>query len=231
MRIPGRGACRHTIIQSLLTPTHCARVHGAHMACPYDAPRRRRRPAAPAAGRAIFSARHPGIPMNSYWVSVLILNLPDFSELAPPYMHHWYIRSLCTPTRDSHCGGPARVRVRACAAAHSSCRCLADICYLENLLIVPHSGSLSSHTHSTRLIIFSALAVLEYWPQSTCPAHRAPLGSASPCSARSQRHLAFQLLVATTLACRPTVPTRAHPPNTPPSAVPTPLNACKPLWQ
>ena len=40
-----------------------------------DAPRRRRRPAAPAAGRAIFSAGHPGIPVNPYWNSVLILNL------------------------------------------------------------------------------------------------------------------------------------------------------------
>eukprot|EP01043_Picozoa_sp_COSAG02_P003297 COSAG02_NODE_80_length_40128_cov_591.169002_15_plen_601_part_00 len=72
----------------------------------------RQRPRDSGRGRAIFSARHPGIPMNSYWISVLILNLPDFSELGN-WHHHTCIRGtfdhMCTPTRESHCGGLGQV--------------------------------------------------------------------------------------------------------------------------
>ena len=38
-----------------------------------------------AAGQAIFSAEHPGIPGNPYWISVLILNLDlTFLNCTPP---------------------------------------------------------------------------------------------------------------------------------------------------
>ena len=94
--IPGSG-CMQTYYHSITAhpDTLGARVRGprgAPVRCTPTPPA-----AAGAAGRAIFSGRHPGIPMNSYRISVLILNLPDFSELAPPYMHQGYIRSHVHP--------------------------------------------------------------------------------------------------------------------------------------
>ena len=95
----------------ILSLNHCAPRHtGRARARP---PRRARsmHTERPPRARAIFSARHPGIPMNSYRISVLILNLPDFSELAPPYAcirGTYSYDHMCTPTRESPCGGPTQ---------------------------------------------------------------------------------------------------------------------------
>ena len=37
-----------------------------------------------AAGQAVFSAEHPGIPANPYWISVLILNLDLTFQFGTP---------------------------------------------------------------------------------------------------------------------------------------------------
>ena len=91
-------------------------------------------------GRAIFSVRHPGIPLNPYWISVLILNLPEFSELAPPYIQkmykivHGYMLQcdhLRTPTQESHCDGPTQVSVRACVCTCVLCVCLCVCAWMD----------------------------------------------------------------------------------------------------
>jgi hypothetical protein len=54
--------------------------------------------------------------MNSYRISVLILNLPDFSELAPPYMHQGYIRSHVHPDPGIALWWPGRLGGRLAGA-------------------------------------------------------------------------------------------------------------------
>ena len=75
-------------------------------------------PAGRARGRpGDFFSRAPGNPCESLLEFCTDSeSRPDFSELAPPYIHHTYIRSLCTPTRESHCGrltfaGPSQILI------------------------------------------------------------------------------------------------------------------------
>ena len=82
-------------------PDMHARVCGAR-----GAPVRCTPTPAGAAGQAIFSAEHPGIPGNPYWISVLILNLDlTFLNCTPPTCIMGRCDDLCTPTSESHCDG------------------------------------------------------------------------------------------------------------------------------